>query len=486
MATHCPTACCQRKPNPISPDTVIPASSFVVREIAYRDPTIAFAPFANTPYAMLLDGQGAAQARYAYIAVDPFEIISLAPGENYTDPFAKLREGLARYSVSHDDTLPAPFIGGAVGFVGYEVAHAFEHLPKPKTATFPCDLAFGFYDVIAVFDVRDKKAWVASSGFPETTHALRQMRAQSRADELSHKLGAAPLPSFPSVAQSTWTAELSKVEYEHKARTIIDYIRAGDIFQANLTQRWTARMPAHLDPLALYRRLVEISAAPYAAYLSLQDTAQILSASPERFLSVDHTGLVETRPIKGTRPRGATPAKDQALAQELLSSEKDRAENLMIVDLLRNDISRVCQAGSVAVPNLCQLETFANVHHLVSVVTGQLRKDCSAVDLLAACFPGGSITGAPKVRAMEIIHELEPTARGPYCGTVAWLGFDGAMDSSIIIRTLVRNGDQLFAQAGGGVVADSIPAHEYAESVLKAKPLLEALTGHHEFTCASA
>jgi para-aminobenzoate synthetase component 1 len=159
---------------------------------------------------------------------------------------------------------------------------------------------------------------------------------------------------------------------------------------------------------------------------------------------------------------------------------------LMIVDLLRNDISRVCQVGSVAVPALCELETFANVHHLVSVVTGQLRPACNAVDLLAACFPGGSITGAPKIRAMHIIHELEPTARGPYCGTVAWLGFDGAMDSSIVIRTLVRNGTQLFAQAGGGLVADSVPAHEYAESVLKAQPLLAALTGHHGFTCASA
>ena len=172
------------------------------------------------------------------------------------------------------------------------------------------------------------------------------------------------------------------------------------------------------------------------------------------------------------------------MAAELLASPKDRAENLMIVDLLRNDLSRVCRVGSVAVPSLCGLETFHSVHHLVSVVTGQLRPECTAVDLLAACFPGGSITGAPKIRAMEIIHDLEPVARGPYCGSVVWMGFDGAMDSSIIIRTLIRNGDQLFAHAGGGIVADSDPTQEYAESVLKAQPLLAALTDH-ELTCAS-
>jgi para-aminobenzoate synthetase component I len=436
---------------------------------------------------VLLDGIGGNNSRYAYIAVDPFDTVRVAAAAEHADPFAALRARLAKYRMAHDAaTLPAPFIGGAVGFVGYEVAHALERLPPRKVPAFPLDLAFGFYDAVAVFDLSLKKAWVVSSGLPEMTEALRIKRAAARAEALEQQLGTEPLPEIAAAPGGAWTAELSESAYKAKAEAIIAYIRAGDIFQANLTQRWTAPWPRTISPFALYRRLLNLSAAPFAAYLSLDADTHIISASPERFLSVDHRGAVETRPIKGTRPRGATPETDRALAAELRASPKDRAENLMIVDLLRNDLSRVCRAGSVEVPTLCGLESFAHVHHLVSVVTGQLRPECSAVDLLAACFPGGSITGAPKIRAMEIIHELEPSARGPYCGTVAWLGFDGAMDSSIVIRTLIRSGDQLCAQAGGGIVADSDPAAEYAESVLKAQPLLAALTGHDRFTCASA
>ena len=332
--------------------------------------------------------------------------------------------------------------------------------------------------------MKHQKAWIVSTGFPETTDDLRSARADARAMELSQKLGASPLPAVVAAPGGTWTAAFNQATYSRKAETIIEYIRAGDIFQANLTQRWAATWPKMITPFDMYRRLLSLSAAPFAAFLSLDAATQIISASPERFISIDHRGVVETRPIKGTRARGLTTAEDNALAAELLASPKDRAENLMIVDLLRNDLSRVCRVGSVAVPSLCGLETFHSVHHLVSVVTGQLRPECTAVDLLAACFPGGSITGAPKIRAMEIIHDLEPVARGPYCGSVVWMGFDGAMDSSIIIRTLIRNGDQLFAHAGGGIVADSDPTQEYAESVLKAQPLLAALTDH-ELTCAS-
>jgi para-aminobenzoate synthetase component 1 len=254
---------------------------------------------------------------------------------------------------------------------------------------------------------------------------------------------------------------------------VIDYILAGDIFEANISQRFKADLPAGLAPFDLYRRLREINPAPFAAYLNFKDT-QLASASPERFLKLS-AGYVETRPIKGTRPRGKSEEEDATLARELVASEKDWAENVMIVDLLRNDLSRVCENHSVQVPQLCGLESYPSVHHLVSVVTGRLRSGMGALDLLKAAFPGGSITGAPKLRAMEIIAELEPTRRGPYCGSVAYLGFDGALDSSIIIRSFCIRQGQVSFQAGGAVVADSVPRQEQEEVLAKAGALFRAL-----------
>jgi para-aminobenzoate synthetase component 1 len=229
-----------------------------------------------------------------------------------------------------------------------------------------------------------------------------------------------------------------------------------------------------MDAFGLYRRLRDLNPAPFAAFLRFDDV-EIVSASPERFLSL-RGNRVETCPIKGTRPRGRTVEEDRALADELLTSEKDRAENVMIVDLLRNDLSRVCRDSSVDVRGLCELETFATVHHLVSTVVGALQPGLTAVDLLAACFPGGSITGAPKIRAMEIIAELEPTRRGPYCGSIGYIGFDGCMDTSIVIRTYAMRNGRVTFQAGGGIVADSTPAAEYAETLAKARALIAALS----------
>lgn len=464
---------------------MIAASSLLVQAIPYRDPLIAFAPFAHAPFAVLLDSAGdGPQANFTYIATDPFGVIETSTAQ--ADPFSGLRDALSAFRVEQDtNALPAPFVGGAVGFIGYEVGGAIERLPPRKIPAFPFDLAFGLYDAIAVFDIRYKKAWIVSSGFPERNETIRLRRAEQRANQLVQKLGMTPLSAKVSTSAATWVADFDETKYRHKAESIIRYIHAGDIFQANLTQRWTAPWLGDLTPFDLYRRLRMQAAAPFAAYLSLSTSDQIISASPERFLGLDARGRVETRPIKGTRRRGTTPGEDRALAAELQASAKDRAENLMIVDLLRNDLSRVCEAGSVDVPVLYGLETFPAVHHLVSVVTGQLRAECTAIDLLTACFPGGSITGTPKIRAVEIIHELEPAARGPYCGALAWFGFDGAMDSSILIRTLIRSGNRIFAQAGGGIVADSDPTQEYAESLLKARPLLMALTGHDRFACAS-
>ncbi|WP_244439515.1 anthranilate synthase component I family protein [Azospirillum baldaniorum] len=256
---------------------------------------------------------------------------------------------------------------------------------------------------------------------------------------------------------------------------MLEYIRAGDIYQANFTQRFLAERRDGLDSYALYRRLRAISPAPFAAYLDCGPRLRIASASPERFIRLSAAGEVETRPIKGTRPRYADPAADAAAAAELVASVKDRAENLMITDLLRNDLGRVSRVGSVRVPTLYGLESFASVHHLVSVVTARLRPGLGAVDLLRAALPGGSITGAPKIRAMQIIDELEVARRGAYCGSVAWLGFDGAMDSSIVIRTLSITPDTVIAQAGGGIVADSDPADEHEEMMVKIRAQLRAL-----------
>ena len=254
-------------------------------------------------------------------------------------------------------------------------------------------------------------------------------------------------------------------EYLQAVERVREYILAGDIFQANLSQRFEAPWPGH--PFDFYRRLNAVNPAPFAAYFQGAGFA-VASASPERFLSVDSAGKVETRPIKGTRRRGETPTEDRRLADELLASEKDRAENVMIVDLLRNDLSKVCQPGSVEVPALCALQSHPTVHHLESIVTGHLEKGRTAADLLRAAFPGGSITGAPKVRAMDILAELEPVARGVYCGAIGWLSVTGAMDTSIAIRTVTLQDGQAYFHAGGGIVTDSDPALEYQETLDKA------------------
>jgi para-aminobenzoate synthetase component 1 len=386
-----------------------------------------------------------------------------------------MAERLAAFPMTHRDGLP-PFQTGAVGFLSYDLCHHLERLPRPRDDDMRfADLALGFYDVIAAWDHRERRAFVLSSGWPEPEEGMRRKRALARAEWLAARLSGAPAEPIPATRHPApeIRSNFERAEYERAVRRVIDYILAGDIFQANMTQRFRCRMPEGLEPFALHRRLMAINPAPFAAYLNFRDTV-IASASPERFLSL-RNGWVETRPIKGTRPRGKTQEEDERLAAELLASEKDNAENVMIVDLLRNDLSRVCRDGSVAVPELCVLEAYATVFHLVSTVVGEMRSGLGAVDLLRACFPGGSITGAPKIRAMEIIAELEPTPRGPYCGSIGWFGFDGGMDTSIVIRTYAIKDGWVTFQAGGGIVADSDPVAEYEESLAKARALIRAL-----------
>ncbi len=274
------------------------------------------------------------------------------------------------------------------------------------------------------------------------------------------------MPEFPGL-----TSSFTRDGYLHAVRRAIDYVHAGDCFQVNLAQRLL--YPSSEPPAEVYRRLRERNAATFGGYFDLGDHV-IASASPERFLRVDQ-GEVETRPIKGTRPRADNPDDDRRQIEALLGSAKDRAENIMIVDLLRNDLGRVCRYGSIRVPALCRVESYRHVHHLVSEVRGRLRPDCTALDLLRAAFPGGSVTGAPKIRAMEIIAELEPVSRGAYCGSLGYIGFDGGMDTSILIRTFVIGRGWIQFSVGGGIVADSVPELEYAETWHKAEGMLRAL-----------
>ncbi|TWB11950.1 aminodeoxychorismate synthase subunit I [Nitrospirillum amazonense] len=465
-------------PYPASPGGI------VALEIPPPDPVAAYARLAHLPRPFLLDGGAAdaTRARYSYVGAAPHAWVECANGVVTVDGRpagadalgtlgALLKAGRDRLGdAPPPDDLP-PFRGGAVGFLGYELGGQLEALPAPRAegVALP-DMAVGFYDRIVAIDHAAGRAWILSA---------HRAGAEEWRDLLATPCPAVTVGEGPWLAAPGWRAGWSRADHEAAVARTVDYIAAGDIYQANITQRFRGTLAPGVAPLDLYLRLRARAAAPFSALLDLGpkggDARAVVSVSPERFLAVDAEGRVETRPIKGTRPRDPDPARDAALAAELRSSAKDRAENLMIVDLMRNDLSRVAVVGSVTVPTLCGLESYRTVHHLVSVVTARLAPGLGAIDLLRATFPGGSITGAPKIRAMEIIHELEPARRGPYCGSVLWLGWDGAMDSSIIIRTLAVAAGQVVVQAGGGIVADSDPAAEYEESLVKAHALLTAL-----------
>jgi para-aminobenzoate synthetase component I len=434
--------------------------------------------------------------RYSFVTAEPFgwlrsrgrEVDWDGPGGrkyfDSADPFRVLADLMAPWHVQTVPGLP-PFQGGGAGLFGYDLCHHIERLPRPARDEFGLpDLAVGFYDWVIAFDGSQQRAWIISTGLPEIMPAARAQRARARMEQVRRWLqtgpgalhhdenrspppaGSFPVPGLPGV----WS-NFDHAGYLAAVRRAIDYVHAGDCFQVNVSQRLLHR--ADWAPLELYNRLRQRNPAPFGGYFDLGDGV-LLSASPERFLRVE-AGEVETRPIKGTRPRGRTPEEDRRQRDELLRSAKDRAENVMIIDLLRNDLGRVCAYGSVRVPAVCRLETYRTVHHLVSEIRGRLRPGLGPIDLLRAAFPGGSVTGAPKVRAMEIIAELEPTVRGPYCGGLGYLGFDGTMDMSILIRTFTMAQGWLQFPVGGGVVADSTPEGEFVETLHKAEGLLRAL-----------
>jgi para-aminobenzoate synthetase component 1 len=372
-------------------------------------------------------------------------------------PFEALRSVLSSGRRERPRGCPIPFIGGGIGYLSYDLCHFVERLPSSAEDDLGLpELYFGFYDRALVYDHGQGRWWL-SLGRPGPRGAdERAVRAALESEPV--KAGA---PEPGAAVRSNFT----RGDYERAIARAIEYIGAGDIFQVNLSQRFAA--PWRAGAAALYARLRALNPAPFAAYLGFEGAA-VASSSPERFLQVEGRH-VETRPIKGTRPRGATEQEDRALAEELLASEKDRAELTMIVDLERNDLGRVCRYGSVRVPERLVLEGYETVYHLVATVVGDLHGGRDMVDLLRATFPGGSITGAPKVRAMEIIDELEPTRRSVYTGSVGYIGFDGRADLNIAIRTVILRGETAYYQAGGGIVADSRPALEYEETLHKAR-----------------
>ncbi len=439
----------------------------------------SLAVFARVPRegALWLDSAATTskQGQYSFIAFSPFK--TLISKDATLNPFDQLATLLAQYTFAPLAQLP-PFQGGVAGVFGYELGGYLEKLPRAKAdnVAFP-DLMVGCYDLVIAFDHTQNRSWVFSSGFPELDEQKRIAHAKERLDYakalLKEEVILAPV-THDLIADESISSPFSQATYEDMVKRVIEYIRAGDIFEANVSQCFSAQLPEGLDPFDLYQRLRQNNPAPFAAYMQIGDCV-IASASPERFFQLQN-GVVQTRPIKGTRPRHAEPLKDIAQGKELLASEKDWAENVMIVDLMRNDLSRVCLPHSIKVPQLCALESFATVHHLVSVVEGTLQEGVGAVDLLKATFPGGSITGAPKIRAMEIIAECEPTLRGPYCGSIGYLGFNGFADLSITIRTYVMRGNKLTFQTGGAVTIDSDPTEEFEETLAKAQALRRTLS----------
>ncbi len=355
-----------------------------------------------------------------------------------------------------------PFIGGALGLFGYDLGRRFERLPVQAAADIAVpDMAVGIYDWALLRNV--------ASGDWQLVHWGNEAGLAKRLAWLEQQQ-AAPLPAF--ALQGSWQSNMSRAEYGEKFARIQEYLAAGDCYQINLTQRFSA--PYQGDEFQAYCLLAAANKAPFSAFIRLPDSA-LLSLSPERFLLLDGRHI-ETKPIKGTRPRHPDPATDRQVALELAQADKDRSENLMIVDLLRNDIGRVSRPGSVSVPHLFSVESFPAVHHLVSTIHGELDTRWQGVDLLRACFPGGSITGAPKIRAMEIIEELEPQRRNAYCGSIGYLSQHGRMDTSICIRTLIAEAGRLHCWAGGGIIADSDADSEYQETYDKVARILPPLS----------
>jgi para-aminobenzoate synthetase component I len=428
-----------------------------IREILYLEPATLSGRLRGEQHLTLLESVMRHEhlGRYSYLCCNPTVTVSSVTD---TAPLATIARLLRDHAQDNVAGLP-PFQGGLAGYISYEFGRSLEaHTRLPEFSRLCPDLILHQYDVVISFDHMQEKAWIVA-------------RHENEADVME-KLLKRNAGALGSTVIENWQSNFSRSSYEAAVQKTVDYILAGDIFQANLTQCFSAALPAEFDAFAFYKKLRGLNPATFAAYLDYGDV-KIVSSSPERLVNcIDQR--IEARPIKGTRRRDADQVRDAELMIELQASRKDRAENVMIVDLLRNDISRIAKPGTVKVPVLCGLESYANVHHLVSVVTGDLRDGVNLTDVVRAVFPGGSITGAPKIRAMEIIAELEGQARGVYCGAIGYLGFNGACDLNIAIRTALFAGGNAHVAGGGGITGRSQPTAEYDESLTKIKRIMEA------------
>ncbi|MES9831798.1 MAG: aminodeoxychorismate synthase component I [Candidatus Thiodiazotropha sp. DIVDIV] len=441
-----------------------------------KDSAELFEAIGHLPWAAMLDScqPYSQQGRYDILSADPISVL-VTHGEHTRitsnssnirlsteDPFQLLREVLGPLQEGIEGL---PFCGGAIGYFGYDLGRRLERMPAiaEDIEQLP-EMAVGVYDWSLVVDHQLQRSWLVGQN---PTRLEKFRRLMLGVGERSCK----PKSTTPYRVLGEVCSNMTHAEYLESIKRIKRYILDGDCYQVNFAQRFS--VAAEGDPWQAYKGLRQLNAAPFAAYLNTPQ-CKVMSSSPERFLEL-RDGIVETKPIKGTAPRGEDPIEDMMLAEMLKSSTKDQAENLMIVDLLRNDLGKVCANGTVKVPELFQLESFARVHHLVSKVRGELAEGEDALSLLRACFPGGSITGAPKLRSMEIIEELEPHRRGLYCGSIGYVSFTGDMDSNIAIRTMVHADGITRLYAGGGIVADSDPEAEYRETYHKASALLDLL-----------
>lgn len=439
----------------------------------FENSQLLFSPIANKKWSVFLDSgfPFSDQGRYDIFSTDP--IVTLVTTGKTTkitqqnktsfsdeDPFFLVKKHLKQGCSAFRDL---PFNGGAIGYFSYDLARRLEKLPTiAKDEENIAEMAIGIYHWAVIVDHVKKESWLIGNESLESEW-------NSLIEQFSELPIEPPADSFSVLEKPK--SNMSKERYRQAFERIKTYLKEGDCYQINLAQRFFSLCSGSSWPA--YKVLREINPAPFGAYLNIPDV-QILSSSPERFLKLTN-GEVETKPIKGTRPRSDNQVEDKKLISDLLASEKDQAENVMIVDLLRNDISKNCKESSVKVPKLFDVESFATVHHLVSTVTGILAEGQHALDLLRNCFPGGSITGAPKIRSMEIIEEIEPNRRGVYCGAIGYIGFDGNMDTNIAIRTLVYSDKTIRFWAGGGIVYDSVMEDEYQESYDKAAALLDLL-----------
>ena len=453
----------------------------VYREIDadLETPVSAYLKVARGEQSFLLESVegGERLARYSFIGTEPYKLVRTGPGQpdGDVDPLALIEQEMERSTLVEVPELPR-FHGGAVGYLGYEAMHHFEDVPSPEPDPLGLpESIFMFADTLLVFDhLKHKIKVVSHARLSESGVDEAYQEAVDKIEELAERLnGPLPQTGKPSASGQSSEAASNLTRAQHEANVVKakEYIYAGDIIQAVLSQRFSRKTSAH--PFDIYRTLRTINPSPYMFYLELGDCT-LVGTSPELLVRAEK-GRLDYHPIAGTRPRGKTEEEDMALEEELRNDEKDRAEHIMLLDLGRNDIGRVSKPGTVKVTQLMDIERYSHVMHLVSHVKGELRDDITPYDALWACFPAGTVSGAPKLRAMEIIAGLEPDRRGPYAGSVGYFSFSGNMDTCITIRTMVVKDGVAHVQAGGGIVADSVPAMEYMETVHKAEALMRAI-----------